>query len=237
MLKAVSIDMLKDKTFLAIIPARGGSKGIPHKNIYPIRGIPLISYTLQESKKSKYLDRIIVSTDDDSIADVTRSESVGVVMRPPELARDDSKTIDAILHVIASIDDTYDYLVLLQPTSPLRKLSHIDEAIELFLDSGCVPLASVSRVQNHPILIRSLNDEGKLVNLLNQISTVRRQDMPDYYYVNGAIFIHSIADLSEDTSLNDNRLGYIMPPEYGLDVDEPFDIKRLEMMLDYLGRK
>jgi len=225
--------MFKNNSFLAFIPARGGSKGILNKNLYPIQGLPLITYTLQEVKQSKHLDRIIVSTDNEKIAEVSHFESIEVLRRPPELATDKTKIIDVMLHAISVIDEEYEFIVLLQPTSPLRKANHIDEAIEFFVNSSCAPLTSVSPVQNHPLFIRSINSVGQLKNLVNKPSTVCRQDLPAYFYVNGAIYINKISELNPDTSLNDNPLGYIIPSISSLDIDEPYDIKLMEMLLDY----
>lgn len=226
--------MYKGKSFLAVVPARGGSKGIPHKNIVKVNGKELISYTLDAAKKSKYIDKILVSTEDKDVKYVAQREGAFVLDRPMELAQDASKTIDVLLHVVNETKEKYDYLILLQPTQPLRLARHIDEAIEQIVEEGLPSLVSVSPVKNHPLLIRQMDQRKELSNLLPQGSTVRRQDFPDYYVINGAIYINKIADLSPEVSLNDNAYGYEMPSEYDLDVDEPLDLVVLEAMLHSL---
>lgn len=229
--------MYKGKRFLAIIPARGGSKGIPRKNIKNINGKPLIQYTIDEAKGSKYLDKIIVSTDDEEIAEVALHCGAEVpFLRPKELAQDGSKTIDTLIHVLKELNsmmDNYNYLVLLQPTQPMRKSWHIDEAIESIIEKDEESLVSVSLVNENPILTRTINKYGTLEKILNINSTVRRQDFPKYYKVNGAIYINKIdSNFNENTSLNDNKLAYVMDKAYDVDIDEEIDIEMFELMLN-----
>ncbi len=216
--------MYKGKTFLAIVPARGGSKGIPYKNIALVNGKPLISYTLEAAKASKYIDMIYVSTEDEKIAKVVNDAGFEVLKRPDELAGDTTKTIEVLVDIVAKLEKTYDYLVLLQPTQPLREGWHIDEAIEKMIDNECSSLVSISPVSKHPVLIRSIGDDNKVKPLLNMSSTVRRQDFEKYYIVNGAIYINRVDDININTSLNDNEYGYIMDEKYDLDIDEPLDL-------------
>lgn len=228
--------MYKEKRILAIIPARAGSKGIKDKNIININGKPLISYTIEEAKKSKYIDRIVVSTDGKKIAEVAKQYGADVpFLRPKELADDKSKSIDALLHCIKKLEkenDIYDYCILLQPTQPFRKSFHIDEAIEKIVDSKCESLVSVCEADEHPILMRKIRND-KLVNLLNCNSTVRRQDFEKVYLVNGAIYINKIDEyLNSETSLNDNKVPYIMEKKYSIDIDEYRDIKLAEFYIN-----
>ncbi len=229
--------MKLNKKFLALIPARAGSKGIKDKNIIDLKGKPLIAYSIEAAKRSKYIDRVVVSTDGDDIASVAKDWGADVpFLRPDYLASDTAKTIDAVLHCIRELEksgEKYDYLVLLQPTQPLRQGFHIDEAIEKILESEAQSLASVSKVKEHPVLIRTISENGELRNLLDCSSTVRRQDFPDYYRVNGAIYINKINEnLNEQTSLNDNILPYEMAHEYDVDIDELLDLKIAELMLE-----
>lgn len=179
--------MKSNKKFLALIPARAGSKGIKDKNIIDLKGKPLIAYSIEAAKRSKYIDRVVVSTDGDDIASVAKDWGADVpFLRPDYLASDTAKTIDAVLHCIQELEksgEKYDYLVLLQPTQPLRQGFHIDEAIEKILELEAQSLASVSKVKEHPVLIRTISENGELRNLLDCSSTVRRQDFPDYYRV------------------------------------------------------
>ena len=227
--------MFGKQKILALIPARGGSKGIKDKNIIPLAGKPLIAYSIEAAKKSKYIDSIVVTTDSERIAEVAKRYGARVpFLRPVELAADTSKTIDAVLHAIKtlrSMGENYDTLVLLQPTQPLRTTDDIDKAIELYYESGENGLVSISTVDDSPLLIRSIGADGKLVNLLSQNSTCRRQDMPNYYKVNGCIYINKIDELNENTSFNDNRIPFIMDKEHSIDIDEMSDLWMAECYL------
>lgn len=226
--------MFGRKKIIAVIPARGGSKGLKNKNICFLGGKPLIVYSIEAAKKSKYIDEVLVTTDSEVIADVAKEYGAYVpFIRPDSLASDDSKTIDAILHTVKWLkehDEIYDILVLLQPTSPLRTEKDIDSAIETYFERGMNPLASVSEVTDHPILLRSIKD-GKMVNLMKQSSTIRRQDMEKYYKVNGSIYINRINELKSDTSFNDNETPYIMPVSHSIDIDTEMDIRRAELYM------
>lgn len=219
--------MYKNKTVLGIVPARGGSKGIPRKNIIDLCGKPLIAYTIEAGLNSKYIDCVMVSTDDAEIKEVALGYGAQVpFMRPPELATDKSKTIDAIVYTLdklKELGEKYDVLVLLQPTQPLRTSDDIDDAINIFFDFGEIPLASVSEVDDNPVLIRTI-DHNRLVPLLNTSSTIRRQDMPIYYRVNGCIYINKISDIDKQTSFNDNLIPFIMKKNHSVDIDDVSDV-------------
>lgn len=222
--------MIAGKSVLAIIPARGGSKGIPHKNIAPLGGKPLITHTILAAKNCPYIDRVLVSTDDTAIAEVSRNSGADVpFLRPDYLSSDTARSIDAILHAVsfcAACDREYDLMILLQPTSPLRTGDDITHALEFFMEHHCDSLLSLSELEEHPILTRQIDEHTKrLKPLLPVGSTVRRQDMPPYYHVNGAIYINYCRDLTADTSLNDNHYGYVIPFPHGLDIDTPQDLE------------
>ena len=229
--------MYKNKKILAVIPARGGSKGIPSKNIIEVGGKPLIQYTIDCAKHSKYIDRAIISTDSEEIKKVS-IECGGDVpfMRPKELALDTSKTIDCIVHAVDTLKEmgeTYDYLVLLQNTVPLRKSWQVDEAIEKIFSSNERSLVSVTEVEQHPILMRTINEDGTVKNLLHMNSTMRRQDFPKFYKVDGAIYIQKLDDeFNLDTSFNDGKLAYVMDAKYSTDIDSYIDIKVIEYYLE-----
>lgn len=227
--------MFGKQKILALIPARGGSKGIKDKNIIPLAGKPLIAYSIEAAKKSKYIDNIVVTTDSEKIAEVAKQYGARVpFLRPTELAADTSKTIDAVLHAVktlTSMGENYNTLVLLQPTQPLRTADDIDRAIELYYKNGENGLVSISPVDDSPLLIRSIGDDGKLINLLSQNSTCRRQDMLDYYKVNGCIYINKIEEIDKNTSFNDNNVPFIMPKEHSVDIDELSDLWMAEYYL------
>lgn len=229
--------MYKNKKILAVIPARGGSKGVPRKNIIEVGGHPLIKYTIDCGKNSKYLDRVVISTEDLLIKRVAEENGGDVpFLRPKELAEDTSKTIDCIVHAVdtlESMEEEYDYVMVLQNTVPLRKSWHIDEAIEMIVDSNERSLISISEVDEHPILMRTLNEDKTVRNLLQMNSTMRRQDFPKFYKVDGAIYIQKLdKDFNLDTSLNDGKLGYVMDKKYTTDIDNYIDIKIVEYYLE-----
>ena len=227
--------MINNKKILALIPARGGSKGIKDKNIFPLCGKPLIAYSIEAAQKSKYIDEIFVSTDSKKIASTAKKIGASVpFLRPAELATDTSKSIDVIIHVINELKKLnlfFDILVLLQPTSPLRNTEDIDKAIKTFEENDELPLVSISEVNDNPILIRTLGNNGHLNKLLETNSDVRRQDMKKYYRVNGSIYINRISDLSENSSLNDNSVPYIIPSCRSVDIDEMKDLVVAEYYL------
>lgn len=230
--------MIGTHSVLAIIPARGGSKGIPHKNIALTGGKPLIAHTIEAAKNCPCIDKVLVSTDDKEIAQVSRAYGADVpFLRPVYLSSDTARSIDAVLHAIsfcAGHDRPYDIAVLLQPTSPLRTGEDITHALDYFMEHNCDSLLSLSELEEHPILTRQIDAETKrLKPLLSMNSTVRRQDMPPYYHVNGAIYINYCRDLTADTSLNDNHYGYVLPFPHGLDIDTPQD---LELASFYLSQ-
>lgn len=226
--------MYREKKILAFVPARGSSKGIPHKNIINLCGKPLISYTIESALGCKYIDYVLVSTDDEEIASISRECGAEVpFMRPAGLATDTSKTIDAVLHSIKTLremGEVFDLLILLQPTQPLRTREDICDSIEKYIEAGCSSLVSVSKVDDHPLLIRSIEDNN-LIPLLNMSSTCRRQDMPNFYRVNGCIYINSINQIDENTSFNDNNFPYIMDRSHSVDIDEFCDLAIAEYYL------
>lgn len=226
--------MINEKSVLAIIPARGGSKGIKGKNIFSIEGKPLIAYTIEAACASEYIDTVIVSTDNQEIADVSKAYGAEVpFLRPAELASDYAKTIDAVLHAVYTLKEMgkeYDYLVLLQPTQPLRSAEDIDHAI-ILCDKKMRGVVSISRVKDHPVLMRYMNAQGEMCKLLELNSTVRRQDMPDYYRVNGCVYVNPMSEVTGELSFNDNPIPYIMPVERSVDIDGYEDIALVEYYL------
>ena len=157
-------------------------------------------------------------------------------LRPKELAQDTSKTIDCLVHAVNWLKERgeeYDYLILLQNTVPLRKGWQIDEAIEKLFNSNERSLVSVTEVDEHPILMRTLNENDTVKNLLNMNSTVRRQDFPKFYKVDGAIYIQKLDEnFNLETSLNDGKLAYVLDRKYSTDIDNYLDIKVIEYYLE-----
>lgn len=228
--------MIDDLSVLALITARGGSKGIPRKNVKPLDGRPMIDYSIQAGLQSKYVDSVVVTTDDEEIASVSRACGASVpFMRPAELASDTSKSVDAVIHARDALQDmglSYDVLVLLQPTSPLRTAADIDAALELFVEKGRMDLVAVVPVEETPIHMHTMDEDGVLHPIMDVNGTIRRQDMPSFYRVNGAIYINNAAELTLETSFNDNPLGFVMSREHSIDIDELEDFERAERALE-----
>lgn len=226
--------MFGEKKILALIPARGGSKGIKNKNIIDLCGKPLIQYSIDAALQSKYIDDVVVSTDSQAIADVSVKCGAEVpFLRPAELASDTAKSIDAVIHavnVLKTQGREYDCVVFLQPTQPLRTAEDIDGSIEAFYKNDRKSLLSVCEVENHPLLIRTI-ENGKLKSLLGLNSSVRRQDMPKYYVVNGCIYINAIEEINRDLSQNDNEVPYLMGTDHSVDIDEKADLEKAEFYL------
>ncbi|WP_027327116.1 cytidylyltransferase domain-containing protein [Helicobacter pametensis] len=211
---------------LALIPARSGSKGVRDKNIRPFRGLPLLAHSIQSTIESGICDEVFVCTDSEDYASIAREYGASVpFLRSKESARDESKSIECIIESLEKykiLGKEFDVLLLLQPTSPLRNATHIKEAYELFLSCHCQSLASVCEVDEHPLFMRTLED-NLLSPLLKTQSSVRRQDLPPYYRLNGAIYLNLISTLTPQTSFNDNAIGYVMSKEDSLDIDREED--------------
>lgn len=217
---------------LAIIPARGGSKGVPRKNIRELAGKPLIAWTIKEAKKSKYIDRLILSTEDDEIIEVAKQYGCEVPFkRPIELAQDDTPGIDPVLHAIEQCPG-YDYVVLLQPTSPLRTVDDIDGCIEqLFSSDGTNFCVSVTEPEKSPYWMYTLEDERMVPLLPKDTLVTRRQDLPKVYALNGAIYVAKTEKLIEEKSfLSSNTSGYIMPQERSFDIDTLIDFTICDLL-------
>lgn len=216
---------------ISIIPARGGSKGIPKKNIIDLNGKPLITYTIEASLKSKFITKTIVSSDSDEILEISKRYGAEVLKRPSELALDTTASEPVITHVLKNIEniDEYEYLILLQPTSPLRDERDIDEAFEKLLNSNADGLISTKVIDNK-ILKAFLDDENGYLKGVsnNSFPFMRRQDLPKVYMPNGAIYIIKIKDfLKEEKLFTEKIISFEMSEEKSLDVDTFDDIKNI----------
>lgn len=215
---------------VSIIPARGGSKGIPRKNIKKLRGKPLIAYSIEQSLSSSYIDLTIVSTEDEEIAEISRQYGARVIVRPKELAEDTTPTEPALIHVINELDKESikpDYLVLLQPTSPIRREYDIDRAIERLIDGNGDSLLSVH--ENSSFL---WSKEGKPLNYDHK-ARPRRQDKEWEFIENGSIYItkRNIL-LKENNRLGGKIMTYVMPEWASFEIDTQFDFE----LVEYIAR-
>lgn len=223
---------------LGLIPARGGSKSIPHKNIVSLAGRPLLAYTCDAALASKRLTRVILSTDDPEIAAEGRRCGVDVpFMRPDELAQDDTSSLAVIQNVLSVLEDTEGYrtdvVVLLQPTSPLRQAEHIDSAVELLLETGADSVVTVTEVphQFNPVSIMKI-DQDRLVPFVEGPLILRRQDKPQVYARNGpAVLAMRRATIQQNSLYGDDCRPILMSAEDSLDIDSPFDLLVCESLL------
>lgn len=217
--------MIYGKTILAIIPARGGSKGIPRKNIKPIAGKPLIAWTIEEAKKSKYIDRLILSSEDEEIIEVAKEYGCEVpFVRPKELAKDDTPGIEPVIHAIKTLPEEYDYVCLLQPTSPLRKVEHIDGCFEKCINNNADSCVSVTEVDKHPFWMYELTDSKYLIPVIEAEFVARRQNLPKVFALNGAIYFAAVNQiLDQKVFVTNNTLGFIMDKKSSVDVDDEID--------------
>jgi CMP-N-acetylneuraminic acid synthetase len=215
---------------VALVPAREGSKGIPRKNLAPLAGKPLLAWTLEAARASETVTRIVVSTDWEEAAELARQLGAEVLGRPPELAGDETPMLDVIRHARAELGPC-DVLVLLQPTSPLRRAEHVDEAVRLLVASGADTVVSVVEVphQFRPDSLMAL-EGGRLVPLATGAAT-RRQDKPSVYARNGpAVLALRPERLGDDLYGGDVR-PYVMPLRESVDVDGPEELRLAELLL------
>ena len=205
---------------VAVIPARGGSKGIPDKNIVSLGGLPLIAHTIRAARSVNEINRIILSTDSEVIAQVGKEQGVDVpFLRPKEIARDETPGIDPIVHAVEWVRNHEnlqpEYVIVLQPTSPFRTPSDIQAALQLAIENHADSVVSVAPVAMHPFWMKTMLSDGVLVNLMQDMQEhIRRQDLPLVYGLNGAIFIVRTEILLRERTLFPGRTyGYVMPPE------------------------
>jgi CMP-N,N'-diacetyllegionaminic acid synthase len=222
----------KEPIVLGIIPARGGSKGIPKKNICLLAGKPLLAYTIEAALNSSSLSKVLVSTDSEEIAEVALRFGAEVVYRPDELAGDDALVLPVLLHAVKQMDVVPDKVVTLQPTSPLRLSRHIDEAVQL-LSSEWDAVVSISEVQLSPYKMYRLEGDKLLpfVADSNQEGAPRQQ-LPKVYRDSGAIYVTWHYVLTKKNSIRgDNIRSYYIDPKYAIDIDSIIDLKLAEVLL------
>ena len=232
--------MHNNYTFLAVIPARGGSKGLPNKNVLECAGKPLLEWTITAALGSKLIDAVLVSTDSMDIATVAKGAgAMTPFLRPPELAQDDSSTIDVLKHAWENIllpdGRRYDFVVLLQPTSPLRTVAHIDDAIAHFFrwrQSDADTLASVYQAgQKNAWLMERVETTGYVRFCLNiNSSNPQRQNLGSYYFPNGAIYIIKGARLGAGV-YGKNTIPFVMNKSDSIDIDTLDDLLEAEIAL------
>lgn len=219
--------MIGARRVLGLIPARGGSKGLPGKNILPVAGRPLLAWTVDSGRGSRCIDRLVLSSDDEAIIAAARACGCEAPFRrPPALASDTAATIDVVLHALDELPD-HDVVVLLQPTSPLRTGEDIDAACERFAASGAPACVSVSPVEQSPYWMYRLGDNHALEPLLEApAGATRRQDLPPVYALNGAVYVADTAWLRRSrTFVTRETVAHVMPAERSIDIDTAADFE------------
>ena len=224
--------MIAGKTILAVIPARGGSKRIPRKNVRVLAGKPLIAWTIEEARKSKYIDKLILSSDDLETISISKQYGCQVpFVRPAELARDDTPGADVALHAIERCPG-YSFVLLLQPTSPLRTVRHIDSIIEAVRADQAKCMVSLSVPDSHPMWMFHIDERKRLLPLQRAQIPSCRQQLSTLYTLNGALYIASSTWLQRKrTFLTAETQGFYMEPEASLDIDTNLDFFICECLL------
>lgn len=219
---------------LAVVTARGGSKGLPRKNVLPLAGRPLIGWTIAAARTSRCVTRVIVSTDDAEIAAAACTEGADVpFVRPAYLSSDTASSIDVLKHALQECPG-YDYVVLLQPTSPLRTADDIDGAFQQMLAHRATTCVSVCEVNESPWLMYLRQEDGRITRLLPEpVGGTRRQDLPVAYRLNGAVyFARTEWFLANSRLIDEATVGYVMPPERSVDIDTCADFDRAASLLN-----
>ncbi|OJX68275.1 acylneuraminate cytidylyltransferase family protein [Magnetospirillum sp. 64-120] len=225
--------MIDSLSVVAVITARGGSKGLPRKNVLPAAGKPLIAWTIEAAHQAIHVDRTILSSDDDEIISVARQWGCEVpFIRPPELSGDTARSEDAVLDALDRLDRPYDVVVLLQPTSPQRLAVDIDQCLKQLVDSGAPSCVSICPVSKPPEWMFRLAAGGVLSPILGDAGRgKRRQDLPPCYTVNGAVYAAHVDWLRRTRCFfTDETVGSIMPAERSLDIDTAQDLRIFEAL-------
>ena len=226
--------MIDQKTVLAIIPARGGSKGLPRKNIREVNGKPLLAWTIEAAQKSRFIDRLILSSDDQEIITIAQKWGCEIpFVRPHALATDQATGAEVILHAMKTINKKYDYIVLLQPTSPLRSGEDIDTCIEMCQSQKASSCVSVTEAKKSPFWMYFLDKDKILHPVLNMADLpTRRQDLPAAFALNGAVYVAEWDwFLKSKQFVSSQTVAYIMPQERSLDIDTPLDFNFFQYLM------
>ena len=224
--------MINKRRVLAVIPARANSKGLPGKNVMELAGKPLIAWSIDAAIESNCVDKVVVSTDSQEIADIAKSCGADVpFLRPAALAMDDTPGIAPLLHACQMVPG-YDYVALLQPTSPLRNAADLDSAIRLMVGQGADFCISVTRAKQHPNWLFHLSEQGYLQRYEEAAMATDRQSLSPVYAPNGALYVARIAALMEHGTLNGpDTIAYEMSAERSTDIDTALDLKICEMLM------
>lgn len=235
--------MLGQYHITALIPARGGSKRLPGKNIKLLCGKPLIAWTIETAKASTYIDSVIVSTDDIEIKEI--SEKFGAeapFIRPDYLSHDTASSFDVIKHAIEflNIDKSKHLIVLLQPTSPLRTVAELNQALEFFLKKTADGVVSISETEHSPMWSNTLPNDGCMSNFIRpEVQGKRSQDLPKFFRLNGSIYIYETLTLLEQAKIffDENVYGFETSLDTAVDIDTALDFLVAETIIKYRDMK
>lgn len=232
--------MIEGQTVLALITARGGSKALKDKNLRKVGGKTLIARAVEAARQAETVDRVVLSSDDDRlIAEARRAGCEVPFIRPQELATDEAWSTDVVRHAIETLPERYDYLVLLQPTSPLRTGGDIDAAVRLCDERGAPSCISVAEASKSPIWMFAIDVFGHMQPVTDQSqNSSRRQDLPPAYAANGAVYVartETWLTTGEDL-VEPETVAYIMPKEHSVDIDDELDLAIAEAVFAWLGR-
>lgn len=233
--------MINQKKVLAIIPARGGSKGLPGKNSRPLQGVPLVAWPIKAALHSRYIDCVVVTTDDPDIATIAKAYGADVpFIRPAHLALDASPSSDAILHALdfcSQRDGAYDYIVVLEPTSPLTESADIDSALETLMAGDGLAIVGASKVgSSHPVYCATIgpNQFLKPYNRDSFAKPIRRQDVDDLYFFEGSLYISEANKYRETaTFYHELTLPYVVPAWKSLEIDTLLDFLMVEAVVNH----
>ena len=220
-------------TLVAIIPARGGSKGIPNKNLREFKGKPLIQWTIEQAHKSEYIDRVVVSTDNNEIANISRKLGAEVpFIRPNYLAKDTSSMIETVIYTLDNLKEIND-LILLQPTSPLRRVDDINNIVRLRSDNDRSSAVSVKEISDYPEWMIRIKNNHLLKYCSDTQSSKRRQDLEKIYILNGSLYLTTRRHLYTNQSfISYETIPYIMNKEFSIDIDDESDWNYAEFIYD-----
>ena len=227
--------MIDSASVLAVIAARGGSRGVSRKNILPLGGKPLIAWTVEAALASRTLDRVVISSDDPEIIEVAVGYGAeAAFVRPAELARDDTPGTAPVLHALDAVSEPYEFVVLLQPTSPFRTAEDIDAAVELCAGSGAPSVVSVASARTSPYWVFVVGDDGTMSPVMPGGTLVdRRQELPPTYELNGAVYVARTERFRRSESfIGEGTLAYVMPEERSHEIDTPLDLIVARAVLD-----
>ena len=227
--------MIEGRKVLAVITARGGSKGLPRKNVADAGGKPLIAWSIEAARGSRFIDRTVLSSEDPEIIAVAEQWGCEApFVRPPELATDESPIEGVLTHALNQIGGDYDYVVLLQPTSPLRQAADIDGAIETCHASGAPACITVCAPAKSPYWMFTLDATGRMTRLIETSGpTHRRQDLPPVFAANGAVYVMTVSGFRAAGQIfSPDAVAYVMAPDRSLDVDSAMDLAMLGALLE-----